>query len=125
MLGSTANIAATITLVIAVNASLAEFLVVSAALAGAGQGLGQLGGITLIGTHIPGNYRAEANSVLNIGVYIPSGLISVATGFLIDAVGLEAGATVFAVILTAASMAALTFVHRRLQCVGHDLPTVS
>jgi MFS family permease len=118
MLGSTATIAAMITLVIAVNASLAEFLVVSAALAGAGQGLGQLGGLTLIGTQVPGNYRAEANSVLNIGGYIPAGLIPVATGFLIDAVGLGAGATVFAVILAAASMAALTFVYRRLQCVG-------
>lgn len=115
MLGSAATIAAMITLVIAVNASLAEFLVVSAALAGAGQGLGQLGGLTLIGTHVPGNHRAEANSVLNIGGYIPAGLIPVATGFLIDTVGLGAGATVFAVILAAASMAALTFVHRRLQ----------
>jgi len=115
MLGSTATIAAMITLVIAVNASLAEFLVASAALAGAGQGLGQLGGLTLIGTHVPGNHRAEANSVLNIGGYIPAGLIPVATGFLIDTVGLGAGATVFAVILGAASMAALTFVHRRLQ----------
>jgi MFS family permease len=118
MLGSTATIAAMITLMIAVNASLAEFLVVSAALAGAGQGLGQLGGLTLIGTQVPGNYRAEANSVLNIGGYIPAGLIPVATGFLIDAVGLGAGATVFAVILAAASVASLTFVYRRLQCVG-------
>lgn len=115
MLGATATSAAMITLVIAVNASLAEFLVASAALAGAGQGLGQLGGLTLIGTHVPGNHRAEANSVLNIGGYIPAGLIPVATGFLIDTVGLGAGATVFAVILGAASMAALTFVHRRLQ----------
>lgn len=115
MLGSTATIAAMITLVIAVNASLAELLVVSAALAGAGQGLGQLGGLTLIGMQVPANYRAEANSVLNIGGYIPAGLIPVATGFLTDAVGIGAGATVFAVILAAASMAALTFVHRRLQ----------
>lgn len=80
VLGSTATIAAMITLVIAVNSSLVAFLVVSAALAGAGQGLGQLGGLTLIGTHVPGNYRAKANSVLSMGGYIPAGLIPVGTG---------------------------------------------
>ncbi|WP_219816601.1 MFS transporter [Arthrobacter sp. Y81] len=115
MLGSVASIAGMITLVIAVNASLAAFLVISAALAGAGQGLGQLGGLTLIGTQVPGTYRAEANSILNIGGYIPAGLIPVATGFLIDSVGLGTGATVFAAILAATSIAALTFVYRRLQ----------
>lgn len=116
VLGSTATIASMITLVIAVNASLVAFLVVSAALAGAGQGLGQLGGLTLIGTHVPGNYRAKANSVLSIGGYIPAGLIPVGTGFLIDAVGLGGGATIFAVILAAASTVALAFVrsHRKL-----------
>ncbi|MBT2523256.1 MFS transporter [Arthrobacter sp. ISL-28] len=115
LLGSTATIAAMITLVIAVNASQAAFLVISAALAGAGQGLGQLGGLTLIGTQVPGTYRAEANSILNIGGYISAGLIPVATGFLIDGAGLGTGATAFATILTAASIAALAFVHRRLQ----------
>jgi hypothetical protein len=118
VLGCAATIAAMITLVIAVNASLVAFLVVSAALSGAGQGLGQLGGLTLIGTQVPGNYRANANSVLSIGGYIPAGLIPVGTGFLIDAAGLGGGATVFAVILAAASTAALVFVHWRLQCVG-------
>lgn len=114
ILGSTATIAAMITLVIAVNASLAASLVISAALAGAGQGLGQLGGLTLIGTQVPGTYRAEANSILNIGGYIPAGIIPVATGFLIDAVGLGTGATVFAAILAAASIAAPIFVRGRL-----------
>lgn len=115
MLGSTATIAAMITLVIAVDASLVGFLVMSAALTGAGQGLGQLGGLTLIGTQVPGTYRAEANSILSIGGYIPAGLISVATGFLIDAVGLGTGATVFAAILAAASIAALIFVRRLIR----------
>lgn len=114
ILGSTATIAAMITLAIAVNASLAASLVISAALAGAGQGLGQLGGLTLIGTQVPGTYRAEANSILNIGGYIPAGIIPVATGFLIDAVGLGKGATVFAVILAAASVVAPIFVRGRL-----------
>ncbi|MEK1854253.1 MAG: hypothetical protein AAAC48_20900 [Phyllobacterium sp.] len=44
----------------------------AAVFAGAGQGLGQLEGLTLIGTHVPTNRRAEANAVLNIGGgYVP------------------------------------------------------
>lgn len=112
ILGSIVTIASMVTLVIAVHASLVGFLVASALLAGAGQGLGQLGGLTLIGTRVPGSYRAKANSLLSIGGYIPAGLIAVCTGRLVDAVGLENGAIVFAVILTVASTAALSFVRR-------------
>lgn len=50
-------------------------LIVAALFAGAGQGLGQLGGVTLIGTHVPDNHRAEANAVLNVGGNIPAGLL--------------------------------------------------
>jgi cyanate permease len=78
-------------------------LIGSALLAGAGQGLGQLGGLTLIATHVPDNHRAEANAVLNIGGYIPAGLLPVATGYLIDAVGLGAGVTAFATVLAIAA----------------------
>jgi len=71
LLGSGATLAAMASLIIAVNAALPAILILSALLAGIGQGLGQLGGLTLIGTHVPGNRRAEANAVLNIGGYIP------------------------------------------------------
>ncbi len=87
-------------LALAIHASLVPALVASALLAGAGQGLGQLGGLTLIGLHVPDSHRAQANAVLNIGGYIPAGLLPVATGYLIDAVGLASGATLFALVLT-------------------------
>lgn len=115
ILGSVATIASMLSLAVAVNASLSGFLIAAALLAGAGQGLGQLGGLTLIGAHIPGHLRAEANSVLNIGGYIPAGLIPVATGFLVDAIGLARGASGFAIILVATATTALVYVHRRLE----------
>lgn len=99
LLGATSTILAMLCLTIAIHASMEVLLIGSALLAGAGQGLGQLGGLTLIATHVPDNHRAEANAVLNIGGYIPAGLLPVATGYLIDAVGLGAGATAFAAVL--------------------------
>ena len=59
-------------------------------------GLGQLGGVTPIGLHVRGNHRAEANAVLNIGCYIPAGLMPVATGIIIDQAGFSLGATLLA-----------------------------
>ncbi len=100
-LGSTtATVLAMASLGIAVHASLAPMLVAAALLAGAGQGLGQLGGLTLIGLHVPDERRAEANAVLNIGGYIPAGLLPVGAGYLIDWLGVANGTTVFCVSLT-------------------------
>lgn len=101
-------------LTIAIHASLVILLIIAALLAGAGQGLGQLGGLTLIGTHVPDNHRAEANAVLNIGGYIPAGLLPVATGYLIDVVGLGAGAITFATVLAIAAATGGMFVSKSL-----------
>lgn len=96
---ATATVMAMVSLSISVQASLAPMLMAAAVLAGAGQGLGQLGGLTLIGLHIPDERRAEANAVLNIGGYIPAGLLPVAAGYLIDRLGMADGSTVFATVL--------------------------
>jgi len=114
LLGSGATLAAMASLIIAVNAALPSILILSALLAGIGQGLGQLGGLTLIGTHVPGNRRAEANAVLNIGGYIPAGLLSVATGYLINGIGLSAGTTLFAAVLAVAAITGGILVRRDL-----------
>ncbi len=65
-------------LALAIHASLVPALIAAALLAGAGQGLGQLGGLILIGLHVPDSHRAQSNAVLNIGGYIPAGLLPVA-----------------------------------------------
>ncbi|MFP1877463.1 MFS transporter [Lonsdalea quercina] len=100
-----ATVLSMVGLALAIHASLVLALVASALLAGAGQGLGQLGGLTLIGLHVPDSHRAQANAILNIGGYIPAGLLPVAAGYLVDAVGLTSGATLFALVLTAAALA--------------------
>ncbi|RQS67651.1 MFS transporter [Burkholderia sp. Bp8963] len=106
--GTVATMLSMAMLCIAVHASSAAVLVLVAAalLAGAGQGLGQLGGLTLIGLHVPDARRAEANAVMNIGGYLPAGLMPVMTGYAIDRVGFTAGATGFAVALATIAIAA-------------------
>ncbi|ANF57908.1 MFS transporter [Halotalea alkalilenta] len=110
---ATATVLSMAALVLAIHASLVPALIASALLAGAGQGLGQLGGLTLIGLHVPDSHRAQANAVLNIGGYIPAGLLPVATGFLMDAVGLASGATLFALVLTVTALVGGTWAMRQ------------
>jgi MFS family permease len=110
LIGSMATILSMCSIVIAVHFSAAVLLVLAAVLAGIGQGLGQLGGLTLIGLHVPEQRRAEANAVLNMGGYIPAALLSVGIGYLIDYTGVETGAMVFAAILAAAAVAAILFI---------------
>ncbi|RXZ38685.1 MFS transporter [Oxalobacteraceae bacterium CAVE-383] len=114
LLGAAATALAMIAMISAVHAALPALLLAAAALAGMGQGLGQLGGLTLIGVKVPDQKRAQANSLMNIGGYIPAGLLPVATGFLIDRAGLAIAATAFATVLIVAAFAAAGFVAKRL-----------
>ncbi|WP_327686336.1 MFS transporter [Streptomyces sp. NBC_00467] len=88
-----------IMLIVAVHTSSVPVLVVSALLAGAGQGLGQLGGLSLLNSSVPPHRLAEANAAFNVGGYIPAGILPVSAGYLSDAVGLTDGATVFGAVL--------------------------
>ncbi|MET9678775.1 MFS transporter [Streptomyces coeruleorubidus] len=104
-------------LIAAVHASSVVLLVASALLAGAGQGMGQLGGLSLLNSAVPTRRLAEANAALNVGGYLPAGLLSVSTGYLMDAVGLPTGATVFGTALTCLAAVGALFVlvgHRRV-----------
>ncbi|KUM43401.1 MFS transporter [Pseudomonas sp. EpS/L25] len=89
----------------------AVWLVLSALLAGAGQGLGQLGGLTLIAENVPASRRAEANAVFNIGGYVPAGAIPVMAGYLIDFWGMEFGVSLLAV--TIGGLATLALIQLR------------
>ncbi|MEU1318698.1 MFS transporter [Streptomyces tibetensis] len=104
-------------LIAAVQASSVVLLVASALLAGAGQGMGQLGGLSLLNSTVPAQRLAEANAALNVGGYIPAGLLPVSTGYLMDAVGLPTGATLFGTVLTGLAVVGGLVVlsgHRRL-----------
>ncbi|MGW3117426.1 MFS transporter [Streptomyces sp. NPDC001107] len=88
-----------ITLIVAVHTSSVPVLITSALLAGTGQGMGQLGGLSLLNSTVPPQRLAEANAALNVGGYLPAGLLPVSAGYLSDAVGLTNGATVFGTVL--------------------------
>ncbi|MET7459664.1 MFS transporter [Nonomuraea sp. NPDC005501] len=98
--GAASTTASMVTLVVAVHASSVAALIASALLAGAGQGMGQLGGLSLLNSAIPPRRLAEANAALNVGGYLPAGALPVAAGYLSDAAGLTTGATVFGSVLT-------------------------
>ncbi|MET9692561.1 MFS transporter [Streptomyces sp. NPDC006514] len=97
--GAVSTTLSMITLIVAVHTSSMPVLIASALLAGAGQGMGQLGGLSLLNSSVPAQRLAEANAALNVGGYVPAGLLPVSAGYLSDAVGLTSGATVFAVVL--------------------------
>lgn len=115
---ASATVLAMVGLAMAIHASLVPALIAAALLAGAGQGLGQLGGLTLIGLHVPDSHRAQSNAVLNIGGYIPAGLLPVATGYLIDAVGLASGAMLFAFVLALTAIAGGAWAVQRVGKIG-------
>ncbi|OWA22527.1 MFS transporter [Streptomyces sp. CS159] len=97
--GAVSTTLSMITLVIAVHTSAVAVLILSALLAGAGQGMGQLGGLSLLNSSIPPQRLAEANAALNVGGYIPAGVLPVSAGYLSDAVGPTNGATIFGAVL--------------------------
>lgn len=94
-----ATTVAMIALMLAVHTASVPALLVSALLAGVGQGLGQLGGLSMLNASVPTHRLAEANAALNVGGYLPAGLLPVSAGYLSDAIGLPTGATIFGMVL--------------------------
>jgi MFS family permease len=113
LLGAAATVLSMMAMTTAIQLGAPIPLLLAAVLAGMGQGMGQLGGLSAIGMRVPDAQRAQAISLLNIGAYIPAGLLPVASGFLIDRIGMAAGATAFAAALTAGGAAAAYFVATR------------
>ncbi|RFU41561.1 MFS transporter [Actinomadura logoneensis] len=107
--GAASTLAAMGVLVLAVHERELVPLVAAAVLAGAGQGLGQLGGLSLLNANVPARRLAEANAALNTGGYLLAGTLPVAAGYLSDPFGLATGSTVFAAVVAvlAASGAAV------------------
>jgi MFS family permease len=102
-----ATIAAMLSVWIALGTGSVGWLVVSALLAGSGQGLGQLGGLSLIAETVPAQRRAEANAIFNMGGYVPAGAIPVLAGYLIDLHGLNVGIDTLAALIAALACGAM------------------
>lgn len=65
-------------------------LILAGVLAGISQAMAQLGAISLISQKVPANVRAQGNALFSLGGYIPAGILSGISGFVIDLVGLTA-----------------------------------
>lgn len=113
-LSGIATISSMIFVWIALKTGSAPWLITSALLAGAGQGLGQLGGLSLIADNVPAQRRAEANAVFNMGGYVPAGAIPVLTGYLIDFWGVSIGISSLALSIASLASLALMQLWRRV-----------
>lgn len=98
-LGALSTAVAMACLLGAVLAHLPWLLLCSALFSGAGQGLGQLGGLTLIALHVPAHGRAQANALMNMDGYVPAGLLPLAAGFLIDILSMTSAVLIFCLTL--------------------------
>ncbi|MEV4209556.1 MFS transporter [Nocardia salmonicida] len=110
---SVATTASTVALAGAVATASVPVFGVAAVLAGMGQGLGQLGGLTAIGSTVPADRLAEANAAQNVGGYLPAAVLPLTAGFLGDAAGLATATKVFAAVVAIAALVGTTFALRR------------
>lgn len=62
--------------------------------------MGRLGGLSLLNANVPPRHLAEADAALNVGGYVPAGILPVTAVCLGDAVGPTTGATVVGAVLT-------------------------
>lgn len=87
-------------------------LIVGAFLAGGGYGLAQLAGLLVIADEIEPACRSQATALLNMGGYVPCGLLPVITGLGVDALGLAGGTLLFAALVSAVTSAATVLIVR-------------
>ncbi|MGW4329550.1 MFS transporter [Nocardia sp. NPDC004573] len=113
--GAAATVTSMAALVGALVAASLPLFVAAAVLAGAGQGLGQFGGLTAISASVPGERLAEANAAQNVGGYLPAAVLPLTAGLLGDAYGLSAGVTAFGAVVGLAAAAGGALVATRLR----------
>lgn len=89
-------------------------LLVACVVAGGSLAMAQFGGIALLAREVASSRRAEANSLFSLGGFIPAGLFSGASGFLIDAVGMSVAMLILACVVSLLAVIAVVFI------VGND-----
>jgi predicted MFS family arabinose efflux permease len=99
-------------LLAAVATAAPTVLLVAAAFAGAAQGLGFLGGLSMLNQAVPATALAEANAAFNISIYALAGGLSLGLGYLSDAIGLGTAIDDFAYALIALTLIGLVFTAR-------------
>jgi predicted MFS family arabinose efflux permease len=96
-------------LIAAVATASPILLLAAAASGGVAQGLGLLGGLSMLNEAVPSGELAEANAALNISIYALAGALSLALGYLSDVVGLGAAIDDFAIALIAMTLIGLAY----------------
>ncbi|WP_369789185.1 MFS transporter [Rouxiella sp. WC2420] len=112
-ISGTALIVAMLSIIATLHGGGVKMIFIAALASGAAQGLGQLGGLTLLSMNIAADRRAEGNALLNIGAYIPAGLLPVATGYLMDITGMTLSFTLLASTLVTVAVIGLTIATRQ------------
>ncbi|RCG28131.1 MFS transporter [Streptomyces diacarni] len=103
--GAALTVSSMVALTLAVATTSVTALVASAVLAGLGQGLTQLGALTMLSAGVPARRLAEANAALTAGGYVLAGALPLAAGALSDATSLTTGTSVFSATVAALSLA--------------------
>ncbi|NGZ85067.1 MFS transporter [Duganella sp. SAP-35] len=116
-LGAISVLLAMSALLFSIQMSMMPAMIASALLAGAGQGLGQLGGFTLISLHVAQARRAEANALLNIGAFGLAGVSTITAGYWINIYGLSVAVTLFSLVMACLGVAGAYLIPKLL-----DLP---
>ncbi|MBB5119493.1 MFS transporter [Streptomyces eurocidicus] len=107
-----ATAAGMLLVILAVRASSIWLLLAAAVLAGIGQGMGQLGGFSLLNGRVPGPRLAEANAALSAWGYLFAGILPVGTGYLSDAKGIAFSSSLLGVVVAGAALVGMGFVVR-------------
>lgn len=110
-----ATVLSMVMVIVAITCHEYQWLVFAVLLAGAGQGLGQFGGLTLLALQVEDQRRAQANVLLNIGGYLPAGILPVVAGYLTDKQGLPVSAVLFALLLTLFALSGGVYAQRFLR----------
>ncbi|MET9961915.1 MFS transporter [Streptomyces sp. NPDC006326] len=107
-----ATAAGMVAVVLAVRAGSIALLLAAAVLAGAGQGMSQLGGFSLLNARVPTGRLAESNAALSAWGYLFAGILPVAAGYLSDARGIAFSATVLGLTVAGTAAIGMLFVLR-------------
>lgn len=110
--GAALTVTSMAALALAVATTSVAALVLAAVLAGLGQGLTQLGALTMLSANVQAQRLAEANAALTAGGYLLAGALPVAAGTLSDATSLTTGTTLFGAAVTLLSLAGAAAVLR-------------
>ncbi|GGX90006.1 MFS transporter [Streptomyces hiroshimensis] len=107
-----ATAAGMLLVILAVHAESIWLLLAAAVLAGTGQGMGQLGGFSLLNARVPAPRLAESNAALSAWGYLFAGILPVGTGYLSDAKGIGFSASLLGLVVAGAALLGTVFVAR-------------